>query len=53
MPTMTFDVWVAEVYKFNPDDFNNYAEWYSFYDAWDEGKTPQEAYEDCREWMAQ
>lgn len=48
---MKYDTWLQDVKRMAGSDFEYYSEWYSFYTAWKEGKTPKQAYDDCHEWM--
>lgn len=48
---MTYDNWLNAVYHLDPDNFEFYTTWYSFFTAWEEGKTPKEAYQDCHAWI--
>lgn len=48
---MPYSDWLEAVYALGPNDFNSYSEWYSFYSAWEDGKTPKEAFDDCHQWI--
>jgi hypothetical protein len=50
---MKYEAWIEEVKKLcgDKEDYEYFAEWYSWITAFDEGKTPKQAYKDCYEWM--
>ena len=43
--------WFAEAKRLAGDSWELWVEWYSFKTAYDEGRTPKQAVDDCRAWM--
>jgi len=46
-----YAAWLEEVQELSANAFECWSDWYSFKTAFADGRTPLEAFNDCKEWM--